>query len=324
MRAAPRRVPRMTDTFFFANSGAEAVENAVKLARHATGKNNVIVFHGSYHGRSIGTMAWTTSKTIYRERFGPLPSGVFVAPFPYARQCAARERLHALSPQMLSDYCIEALEMLLHQQTAPAETACAIIEPVLGEGGYVVPPADFLRRLHQLCAANNILLIFDEVQTGFGRTGRMLALEHFGVVPDILVLAKGLASGYPLSAVISRRALMDTQPKGSMGGTYTGNAVACAAAIATLDVFEQDRLLENAVARGEQLRAGLCSMLGSGSPHTVRGLGLMNAVEFDERVVPGGTAARYVCGPWRCSGSDRSPDARDPEASCKRVATAGC
>ncbi|KAI9016171.1 pyridoxal phosphate-dependent transferase [Hyaloraphidium curvatum] len=294
------------DTFFFWNSGAEAVEASIKLARHATGKPNVIVVNGSYHGRTMGTMAMTTSKTIYRTGFGPLMPGVFVAPFPYVDHCSKtcdcageKRGVPGVKPPAAGLKCtkdaIAALETLLKTQSAPEETCAVILEPVLGEGGYVVPPADYLAKLKEVCAKNNILLIADEVQTGVGRTGKMWAVEHFGVVPDIMIFAKGIASGYPLSGIVSRKELMDKQPPGSMGGTYGGNAVACAAAVATLDVFAKEKLLENAAARSKQAFSLLQSNLpqictAKGIEVNVRGLGLMIGIEFSGEKVKKGFA----------------------------------
>jgi 4-aminobutyrate aminotransferase len=184
VRALRPIVPESIDSFFFSNSGAEAVEGAVKLARHATGRPNVIVFQGSFHGRTASTMALTTSKTVYRAGFQPLPSGVFVTPYPYAYR-------YGWSAAQTTGWCLEELEFLLLTQSAPHETAAILIESVLGEGGYVVPPVDFMRRLRQLCDRHGILLITDEIQSGFGRTGRWFALEHFGIQPDIMTVAKG-------------------------------------------------------------------------------------------------------------------------------------
>src|SRR5512140_771766 len=185
-------VPSEIDGFFFSNSGAEAIEGAVKLARAASGKQNIIVFSGSFHGRTAGTMALTTSKTVYRAGFGPLPSGVFVSPFPYAFRLGMTE-------EEASAYALEQLEYLLASQTAPRETAAILIESVLGEGGYVPPPVSFMHGLRDIADRNGILLIFDEVQSGFGRTGKWFGFEHYGVVPDIMTVAKGIASGLPLS-----------------------------------------------------------------------------------------------------------------------------
>jgi 4-aminobutyrate aminotransferase len=266
--------PPSIDGFFLSNSGAEALEGAVKLARAATGKQNIIVFSGSFHGRTAGTMALTTSKTIYRAGFGPLPSGVFVAPFPYAFRLG-------MSEEQASAYALEQLEYLLASQTAPKETAAILIESVMGEGGYIVPPASFMKGLREICDKNGILLIFDEVQSGFGRTGKWFALEHFGVVPDIITAAKGLASGMPLSGVFSRLDLMKKWEPGSHGGTYGGNAVACASAVATIRVMKEENMLENAAVRGEQLMTGLRKLQEEYSQiGDVRGKGLMIGTEF--------------------------------------------
>ena len=267
-------VPPSIDGFFFSNSGAEAIEGAVKLARVATGRQNVIVFSGSFHGRTAGTMALTTSKTIYRAGFGPLPSGVFVAPFPYAFRLG-------MTDEQASEYALEQLEYLLASQTAPKETAAILIETVLGEGGYVVPPYLFMKGLRAICDRHGILLISDEVQSGFGRTGKWLALEHFDVVPDIITAAKGIASGLPLSGVFSRLDLMKKWDVGSHGGTYGGNAVACAAGVATIRAMREENMLENASERGLQLMTGLRKLQEEYSQiGDVRGKGLMIGTEF--------------------------------------------
>jgi len=269
-----RIVPPSIDGFFFSNSGAEAIEGAVKLARAATGKQNIIVFSGSFHGRTAATMALTTSKTIYRAGFGPLPSGVFVAPFPYAFRLG-------LSEEKASAFALEQLEVLLASQTAPKETAAILIESVLGEGGYVVPPGSFMKGLREIASKHGIMLIFDEVQSGFGRTGKWFALEHHGVVPDIMTVAKGIASGLPLSGVFSPLDLMKKWDVGSHGGTFGGNVVACAAGVATIQAMREDRMLENTGQRGIQLMTGL-RKLQEDYPEIgdVRGLGLMIGTEF--------------------------------------------
>ncbi len=267
-------VPPAMDGFFFSNSGAEAIEGALKLARQATGRTNVIVFQGSFHGRTVGTMSLTTSKTIYRAGYQPLMPGVFVAPYPYAFR-------YGWDEEKTSQWCLEELDYLLNSQTAPHETAAILIEPVLGEGGYVVPSAGFLEGLRKICDHHGILLICDEIQSGFGRTGKWFAFEQFNIEPDILVVAKGLASGLPLSGVISRLELMDKWEPGSHGGTYGGNAVACAAAAETIRVIREEELLENTLERGSQLLAGLRHLQethpGIGD---VRGMGLMIGTEF--------------------------------------------
>jgi len=267
-------VPSSIDSFFFTNSGAEAVENAVKVARVATGKPNIIVFNGSFHGRTAATMALTTSKTGYRTGFGPLPSGIFVSPFPYAFRLG-------MSEEQASQYALEQLEYLLASQTAPQETAAILIESVLGEGGYVVPPTSFMKGLREIADKNGIMLILDEVQSGFGRTGKWFGFEHYGIVPDIMTVAKGLASGMPLSGVFTRTDIMKKLEVGSIGGTYGGNAVACAAGVATIRAMKEEKMIENANARGIQLMIGLRKLqeeyLQIGD---VRGKGLMIGAEF--------------------------------------------
>ncbi len=294
------------DSFFFSNSGAEAIEGAVKLARAATGRPNVIVFQGSFHGRTIGTMSLTTSKTIYRAGYQPLMPGVHVAPFPYAYR-------YGWDPKTTVDWCLDELRFLLTTQTAPDETAAMLIEPILGEGGYVVPPPDFLEGVRADCDEHGILLIADEIQCGMGRTGRWWGYAHFGVVPDIVTVAKGIASGLPLSGVFARQALMDRWQPGTHGGTFGGNVIACAAGVATIEVIRQEHLLENAQARGVQLMTGL-RHLQEEHPRIgdVRGLGLMVGVEFTSPAgKPDKAAAKQVvhdcldgglmlltCGPW--------------------------
>lgn len=266
--------PSSIDGFFFSNSGAEALEGAIKLARVATGRQNIIVFNGSFHGRTAGTMALTTSKTIYRAGFGPLPAGVFVSPFPYAFRLGMTE-------EQASQYALEQLEYLLASQTAPKETAAILVESILGEGGYVVPPTSFMKGLREICDKHGILLIFDEVQSGFGRAGKWFAFEHFDVVPDIITAAKGIASGLPLSGVFSRLDLMKKWDVGSHGGTYGGNAVACAAGVATIRAMRDEKMLDNANERGIQLMTGL-RKLQEEYPQIgdVRGKGLMIGTEF--------------------------------------------
>ena len=267
-------VPDHLDGFFFSNSGAEAVEGALKLARMATGRPNVIVFQGSFHGRTVGTMSLTTSKTIYRAGYQPLMPGVFVAPYPYAYR-------YGWDPETTSQWCLDELEFLLKTQTAPEETAAILIEPVLGEGGYVVPPAGFLEGLQKIANKHGILLIADEVQSGFGRTGKWFGFNHFEIQPDIVTIAKGLASGLPLSGVLAPLELMEKWIPGSHGGTYGGNAVSAAAAAETIRVIREEVLLDNAYERGVQLVTGLRKLqeeypaLGD-----VRGLGLMIGAEF--------------------------------------------
>jgi len=271
-------MPAAIDTFFFSNSGAEAVEASVKLARHATGKRNIVVFQGSFHGRTAQTMAMTTSKYIYRYNYQPLPGGVFVAPYPY-------QYYYQWTEEETIDYCLRELDRLFHSQTKPEETAAVIIEPVLGEGGYVPAPARFLRELAGFCRANNTLLIADEVQCGFGRTGKYFAFEHADIEPDIIVMAKGLGSGLPISAIAARRSLMEKWVPGTHGGTYGGGSVvAIASALATVKVMQEEGLITNAAERGAQLITGLLRLKNQyPTIGDVRGLGLMVGTEFQDK-----------------------------------------
>jgi 4-aminobutyrate aminotransferase len=266
--------PTGIDTFFFTNSGAEATEAAVKLAKHATGRPNVVVFQGSFHGRTHLTMAMTTSKTGYRAGYQPLPSGVFVAPFPYAFREGGSEADAV-------DRALAGFDRLLASQTAPAETAAVVIEPVLGEGGYLPAPAAFLQGLRARCNEHGMLFVADEVQSGFGRAGEMFAIEASGVRPDVVVMAKGIASGFPISAIGSSAELMGRWPIGSHGGTYGGNPIGCAAALATIDVLTTDGFMADVRARGDQLRAGLRAHLDAHRVRAdVRGPGLMVGCEL--------------------------------------------
>jgi len=266
--------PAELDTFFFSNSGAEAVEASIKLARQTTGKPNIIVFQGSFHGRTVAAMSLTTSKTIYRLRYQPLMPGAFVAPYPYAYY-------YGWEPEQTSQWCLKQLRHLLVTQTDPSETAAILVEPMLGEGGYVPPPPSFLPGVRKICDEHDILLIADEVQSGFGRTGRFFAVEHFDVTPDIMVMAKGLGSGFPISGIAARRELMARWVPGSHGGTYGGNAVCCAAAVATVQAICKEGLVDNAARMGTRLMDGL-RRLQAQHPviGDVRGLGLMVATEF--------------------------------------------
>jgi len=262
---------------FLANSGAEAVEAAVKLARVATGRPAIVAFRYGFHGRTAQAMALTAAKDVYRGAFEPLPGSVYHASYPYCYRAAG-------GPHDPADCTCDweaQLDLLFHQLVYPDKVAAIIVEPVIGEGGYLVPPPGFLPRLREITRRHGILLIADEVQTGFGRTGEIFAVRHWDVEPDILVMAKGIASGMPLSGIIARKDIMDRLPPGSHGGTYGGNVVACAAAMATLDVIEDEGLVENARVRGRQLLDGLRRIAaGHASVGDVRGLGLMVALEF--------------------------------------------
>jgi 4-aminobutyrate aminotransferase len=264
---------------FLSNSGAEAIEAAVKLARIATGRPVVIGFRGGYHGRTAQTMALTTAKDVYRGHFEPLPGSIYHTAYPYCYRAAGGGHDPAAC---ICDWEAQ-LDLTFHQLIYPEHVAAIIIEPVLGEGGYVVPPPGFLPRLREITRQHGIMLIADEVQTGYGRTGRFFAVEHWAVEPDILVMAKGIASGLPLSGLLAKRELIEAWPPGTHGGTYGGNVVSCAAANATLDVIEDEHLVENAAARGAQFLAGLRGLARSHPAiGDVRGLGLMLALEFIE------------------------------------------
>jgi 4-aminobutyrate aminotransferase len=285
------------------------VEAAVKLARRATKRRVILVFRGGYHGRTAQTMAMTTAKNVYRGHFEPLPGSVYPTAFPYCYRAPVAAR-DAGAPggggacAGCSCRWEEEWELTLHTLVNAEDVAAVIVEPVLGEGGYVVPPAGFLPRLRELTRELGILLIADEVQTGFGRTGKMFAVQHQNVEPDILVMAKGIASGLPLSGLIARKELLESWAPGTHGGTYGGNVIACAAALATLDVIEDERLVENASTRGAQMLAGMKKIaVGRSGIGDVRGLGLMLAFEF---VKPG-------------EGDGRTPD---PDAVKRVIAEA--
>ncbi len=266
--------PNGIERFFYANSGAEITEAAIKLARQATKRPNIIVFAGSFHGRTHLAMAMTTSKTAYRAGHSPLPSGVFVAPFPDPLAEDAEAEV---------DRALDGLQHLLKSMTAPDETAAMILEPVLGEGGYIPAPARFIQGVVEICRQHGILFIADEVPSGFGRTGRMFAVEHFDVEPDIICMAKGIASGFPFAALGTTEELSARWPTGSHGGTYGGNAIGCAAALATIEVVTAPGFMENVNERGEQLQRGLREVQADDAGITqVRGLGLMIGTDFND------------------------------------------
>jgi 4-aminobutyrate aminotransferase len=262
---------------FLANSGTEAVEATVKLARAATGRSAIIGFRYGFHGRTAQSMALTTAKAAYRSAFEPLPSATYQADLPYCYRAPGGPH----DPADCTCDWEERLDLLFHQVIEPDRVAAIIVEPVIGEGGYIVPPPTFLPRLRQITREHGILLVADEVQSGFGRTGRFFAVEHVAVEPDILIMAKGIASGMPLSGFLARSEILAAWAPGQHGGTYGGNVVSCAAALATLDVIEDEGLVANADARGVQLLTGLRELA---TRHPVigdaRGLGLMAALEL--------------------------------------------
>ena len=270
--------PPGLDVAFFGNSGAEAVEGALKLAKYTTRRPGIIAFQGGFHGRTIGAVSVTSSKALYRKGYEPLVPSTYFAPFPHAYRCPLGH-----SCQTSCQGCIQFLEHMLEQVIDPRSVAAVLIEPVQGEGGYIPAPTSYLRALRDLCTRHGILLMFDEVQSGFGRTGRWWAGQHHDVTPDIQIMAKGIASGFPLSAVSSTREIMNRWSTGSHGSTFGGNPVSCAAACATIDVIREEGMVENAARMGERLRARLLALkdqypiIGD-----VRGLGLMLAAEFVE------------------------------------------
>jgi 4-aminobutyrate aminotransferase len=269
---APGDEPRRVS---FGNSGAEAIEGSIKLARYATGRDKIIAFFGSFHGRTMGALSLTARKAVQRAGFGPLIPGVVHAPYPYCYRCQFGRQ-----PEGCAVECVKHIEDTLLKTIAPAEeTAAIVVEPVQGEGGYVVPPQKFFDELARVAQQNGILLIFDEVQSGMGRTGKMWAAEHFGAAPDILAVAKGIASGMPLGATVARADLM-TWPPGAHASTFGGNPVCCAAALATIALLEEG-LVENAARMGLHLMDRMRDWPAR-FPHVgdVRGLGLMMGIEL--------------------------------------------
>jgi 4-aminobutyrate aminotransferase len=259
----------------FGNSGAEAMEGAIKLARYATGRDKIIAFYGSFHGRTMGALSLTARKAVQREGFGPLIPGVAHAPYPNCYRCPFSKQ-----PDSCAVECVKFIEdTLLRTVSPPGETAAIALEPVQGEGGYIVPPQKFFDELARVAKQHGILLIFDEVQSGMGRTGKMWAAEHFGAVPDIMAVAKGIASGMPLGATVARRELM-TWPPGAHASTFGGNPVACAAALATIALLEEE-LVQNAERMGAYLMDRIRDWPARfGCVGDVRGLGLMIGIEF--------------------------------------------
>jgi 4-aminobutyrate aminotransferase len=271
-RGAPGKGPRRV---YFGNSGTEAIEAAIKLARYHTGRGQFVAFVGAFHGRTMGSLALTASKSVQKKGFFPVMPGAHHMPYAYCYRCA-----YGKSPDSCAVECVQAIESELFRTTVPAEDVAAIfVEPVQGEGGYVVPPRKFFDELRRLADKHGILLVADEVQSGMGRTGKMFASEHFGLEPDVMALAKGIASGMPLGAMVARAVLMDWKP-GAHASTFGGNPVAVAASLATIELLEQE-LVDNAARIGEHLMSRLRDfpkrfrMVGD-----VRGLGLMIGIEL--------------------------------------------
>ena len=283
-RISPGEGPRRV---FLGNSGAEAVEAGLKLARRHSGRWRAVAFLGAFHGRTMGALSLTASKAVHKSGFGPFVPGVVHIPYAHCFRCA-----YNLTYPACDLACVAYLEEVLFKSTLPPEeVAVMVVEPIQGEGGYIVPPPEYHRRLKEVAQKYGILYLADEIQTGLGRTGRMYAIEHFGVVPDLLATAKGLASGFPLSALVTPAEIMDW-PRGSHGSTFGGNPVSCAAALATIDLITEG-LTEAARERGRQMRTWLTALQNEvEAVGDVRGLGLMQAVELVK---------------------DRETKARDPE-----------
>ena len=272
-RITPGDFPKKT---LLANSGAEAVENAVNIARYATRRPGVIVFEGGYHGRTLLTMSLTSKYSLFKKGFGPFASDIYRLPAPNLYRTAA-----GISPEQYLQFCIDNIDHAFVAQVDPESVAAILIEPVQGEAGFVPMPAPFLRKLRDVCTRHGIVLIADEIQSGFGRTGKLFAIEHSGVVPDMVTMAKSLGSGMPISAVTGRADLMDAPHSGGLGGTYGGSPVACAAALKTIEIINTPEFLGRATAIGEIVAARLeewkrkFPAIGD-----VRGLGAMRLVEF--------------------------------------------
>jgi 4-aminobutyrate aminotransferase len=283
--------PDPLDTVFFLNSGSEAIDAALKLARRVTGRPGIVAFRGAFHGRTWGAMSVTSSNLNYRQGYEPLVPGVYLAPYPVVFE-------HDGDEARATEAALAAIRSLFATVVSASQVAAMIIEPILGEGGYYPAPAAFLRAIRELCTEHGILLIADEVQSGYGRTGRMWGFEHAAIVPDVVTVAKAIANGLPLSAVVTRRELQERWGKGAHGTTYGGNPVACAAGLAVLETIRDEGLVANADARGRELSAGLRELMaddpGIGD---VRGPGLMIGLEFVQgrgSRVPDGARAERV------------------------------
>ncbi len=283
---APGDAPKKS---LLVTTGAEAVENAVKIARAYTGRPGVIAFTGGYHGRTLLTLGMTGKISPYKKDVGPFPADIFRAPFPSARDGITVED------------ALTGLENLFLTDAQPDRVAAIIIEPVLGEGGYIPVPFEMLQALRAICDKHGILLISDEIQAGFARTGTWFAIEHSGVVPDLITVAKSMAGGYPIAGVIGRADVMDAMAPGGLGGTYGGNPVACAAALAAIEAIETEGLLARSTALGERFRAAFAEIGARTAPFRmwdIRGLGAMLAVEFVtdfETAKPDAALTKSVC-----------------------------
>lgn len=272
---APGPSPKKT---FFVNSGAEAVENAIKVARAATGRKAIVAFENAFHGRTNLAMGLTSKVTPYKRDFGPFTPGIFRIPYAYCYRCPLNLEYPACGVE-----CAELLRAGFENDFQADEVACLIVEPVQGEGGFIVPPPEYHARLKQICEENGILYVADEVQTGFGRTGKLFATEHFGIEPDVMTTAKSLGAGYPIAAITGKAEYMDAPVAGGIGGTYGGNPAACRAGLAVFQIFEEERLADRANEVGGRVRARFEAMKNAHECiGDVRGIGAMMALELVE------------------------------------------
>jgi 4-aminobutyrate aminotransferase len=272
----PKFMPDGMDMFFFGNSGSEAIDGALKLARFVSRRAGIIAFTGSFHGRTYGAVSVTSVKSKYRKHYDPMLPGVYFAEFANPYRCPIGDK-----PEDATAWAVASINKLFAHSIDPSDVAAILVEPVQGEGGYIFPPAEFLKELRRICDENGIFLIFDEVQSGFGRTGQMFAAQTYGVRPDIMAVAKGIANGFPCSAIASSRDIMSRWLPGAHGTTFGGNPVACAAALAVLEVFKEENVLENCRKMGTLFLDGL-KKIQTSYPFIgdVRGKGLMIAIEI--------------------------------------------
>ncbi len=262
--------------FFFSNSGAEAVEGCMKAAKFVTGRSAIIAFRGAFHGRTMGCVAATTSNSKYSKHYHPLPSGYYRALYPHCYRCPVNLKLETCNMA-----CFEQFEAVVKHDVHPEDVAAVLVEPIQGEGGYVVPPVEYMKKLRKWCDDNKVLLIFDEVQSGMARTGKWFAAEHLGVVPDLMAIAKGIASGFPLSAVAGKPEIMKKWFAGAHGTTFGGSPVSCAAACATIDLIKEEKLLDKALKNSDKMKARLNELKAKHDfIGDIRGLGYMLAIEF--------------------------------------------
>jgi 4-aminobutyrate aminotransferase len=274
--------PRGLDTVFFGNSGAEAVEASIKLARQYTKRQAIIAFRGGFHGRTAGALTVTTSKSSYRLGYGAMLPEVYVAPYPYPLTCLIKP---AHDANACAEHCLAEIETMLEHEVPPEHVAAFLIEPVLGEGGYVAPPSSFLVALREIATRIGALLIVDEVQTGFGRTGAWFATQKHGVDPDILVIAKALGGGLPLGAVVTSREMQDKWISGTHGSTFGGNPVSCAAGLASFEIIREEGLVARAERLGELMVKELAPLRSDPRVREIRRFGAMVAVEFDSKAM---------------------------------------